>query len=654
MGKVNFSCWAGQVVDNRERTEAEWTTPDDLKLPFSFTSEDDVRAMIGWDGFFLADPGISIVALCRAYMDAVQEEASCGECFPCRVGTRVIAELLAKMCEGIATAADLEQLRSLLHDVSKTSKCQVGQTSPKPVMLALEYFGLEFDKCLESGNRLQPVKLITRVSAPCREACPAHLDIPTYVENIRKRRYLDSSDVAREGCVMPGVLGRVCVRPCESHCRRANVDEPIQIKYLKRFAADYEMNRGQIPGRQKQAIAQGSKRTAVIGAGPAGLACAEKLSLMGYKATIFEALSDGGGMAAVGIPEYRLPRAVLQREIDYIKQLGAEVVYNKRLGDEGFTWADLRGMGFDAVFLGIGAHNSNKLGAENEDKAYKGFVHGVHFLRALALGHEVIKGDKIVVVGGGNVAIDCVRSALRLGYQDVNLIYRRTVKEMPADDVEIKDAQEEGINFHFLCTPTKLIANDENQLVGVECIRMELGEPDKSGRRRPVPIEGSEFVIETDVCIPAIGQQPNFQFLNLDEGFEVTRWNTVVADNYTGATKVDGVFAGGDCLTGAATLIEAVAAGNRAAIFIDRFLKGDPIALDEYQRMEKLLATMRTYEPEEKIDLPRGMPRQTFSHLPVDYRIKNFEEVEQVMTAAAATVEASRCLRCYRLAGVAL
>ena len=652
MGKIFFCCWAGRVIDNRQRPDSEWTAPSDLKLPFDFAGDSDIRAFIGWDGFALMDSAISIVSLCREYMQAVQAEASCGECFPCRVGTRVAAQLLGRLADGQATQSDLDQLVTLLHDISRLSKCQVGQTAPRPVLAALEHLGMEFDKCVASGSRLAPVRLVTRVSAPCQEACPAHLNIPIYIEDIKKRRYLDSADTAREGCVMPAVLGRVCVRPCESNCRRANVDEPLQIKYLKRFAADYEMNHGQAPRRAKASA--GRKHVTVIGAGPAGLACAEKLALQGHRVTIFEALPEPGGMAAVGIPDYRLPRSVLRREAALIEELGVQIVYNKRLGQDEFTWAGLRGMGFDALFVGIGAHSSNKLGAEGEDQAYKGFVHGVHFLRAIALGHEVTLGKKMAVVGGGNVAIDCVRSALRVGFTDVNLVYRRTIKEMPADAVEIKDAQDEGIKFHFLCNPTRLLANSDRQLIGMELLRMELGEPDASGRRRPVPVKGSEFTIETDVVIPAIGQQPSFDFLAPADGLEITKWGTIAADAYTGATKVPGVFAGGDCVTGAATLIEAVAAGNRAAVFIDRYLHGESLDLDGAQRLERLMKKVQIYNSAEKVDLPRGVPRQGFTHLPVPYRIKNFEEVEHVMTAEAATTEASRCLRCFRVVGVAL
>jgi formate dehydrogenase beta subunit len=310
-------------------------------------------------------------------------------------------------------------------------------------------------------------------------------------------------------------------------------------------------------------------------------------------------------------------------------------------------------MGFDAYFLGVGAHTSNKLGAEGEDAAYKGFIHGVVFLRAVAEGREVVTGKKMVVVGGGNVAIDCVRTALRLGFADVQIVYRRTIKEMPADKVEIKDAQDEGIKFNFLCNPTRLLADAEGRLTGLELLRMELGEPDASGRRRPQAVKGSEFIIEADVVIPAIGQSPNLSFLSAEDGLPVTKWTTVGADAYTGATPVAGVFAGGDCVTGAATLIEAIAAGNRSAVAIDRYLRGGAVELDNHQRMERFLGGMRTYDKNEKIPLPTGLPRQGFDHLPIETRIRNFEEVEQVMSALRATTEASRCLRCYRLAGVA-
>lgn len=654
MGTLVFSCWGGQIIDQRSKPAAERQAPESFQLPFTYRQTDDLKAFIGWDGFFLTAEDVSVVALCRAYMEAAAKEASCGECFPCRVGTQIAAELLGKFCAGTAEAADLHRLDEVLHDMTIASKCQVGQTVPRPVLLALEHYAADFAARLGAGRALPEVRLLTRLSAPCLEACPAHLDIPTYVEYVKKRRYQDSSDVARAGCVLPTVLGRVCVRPCESHCRRANVDEPIQIKFLKRFASDYEAGHGKKPRRQSEAAPASGKRVAVVGAGPAGLACAEKLALHGHAVTIYEALPEGGGMAAVGIPDYRLPRPVLGREIELIKELGVTIEYGRRIGEPGFTWQDLLALGHDAVFIGIGAHSSNSPRIEGEDAGYDGFIHGVKFLREVALGLPTAQGKKMVVVGGGNVAIDCVRTALRLGFTDVNIVYRRTLKEMPADEVEIKDAIDERIKFNFLCNPTRLIADEHGKLKAVELLRMELGEPDASGRRRPKPMAGSEFIMETDVLIPAIGQSPDLGFLKDAPGVTFTKWSTIVADDYTGATGQPGIFAGGDCVTGAATLIEAIAAGNRSAVAIDRYLRGLSPELDDAQRMERLLHSLRTYDPDEKPSLPPGLPRQGFAHLPVSERVKTFDEVEKVMTAHHATVEAGRCLRCYRLAGVAL
>jgi len=530
MGTLAFSCWGGEIIDNRGKPPAERQAPADLNLPFTFREIDDVKAFIGWDGFFLADEGISVVALCRSYLEAAAREASCGECFPCRVGTQIAAELLGKLCAGTADSADLGYLEEVLRDMTVASKCQIGQTVPRPVLLALEHFAADFAARLGADRTLPDVRLITRISAPCLEACPAHLDIPTYVEYVKKRRYFDSSDVARVGCVLPTVLGRVCVRPCESHCRRANVDEPIQIKFLKRFAADFEASHGRPPQRQVEAAAATGKRIAVVGAGPAGLACAEKLALNGHAVTIFEALSEGGGMAAVGIPDYRLPRAVLGREIELIRRLGVTIAYGRRVGEPGLTWQDLQVQGFDALFIGVGAHQSNSPRIEGEDAGYEGFIHGVKFLREVALGRVPAQGKKMVVVGGGNVAIDCVRTALRLGFTDFNIVYRRTLKEMPADEVEIKDAVDERIKFNFLCNPTRLIADEHGKLKAVELLRMELGEPDASGRRRPKPMPGSEFIMETDVLIPAIGQSPDLTFLKDAPGLTYTKWSTIVAD----------------------------------------------------------------------------------------------------------------------------
>jgi len=534
-------------------------------------------------------------------------------------------------------------------DIKGASKCTVGKTAPIPVLKSLDLMPKVWKELLENPRELEPVegKIISHLTAPCMDACPAHQDIPTYVEDIKNGRYQDAMDIIWETNSMPGTCGRVCVHFCEQACRRAIVDEPIQIKYLKRFASDWQSDHHQDPPFINVNPTKGP--VAIIGAGPAGLACGLRLLENGVKVKIFEALPRPGGMAAVGIPDYRLPPDVLNGEADLIKKLGGEIEYNVRVGKD-ITMEELTKQGYKAFFIGVGAHDSRMMRIEGEDAGYDGFIHGVHFLRAIALGEPTVTGKKIVVVGGGNVAIDCVRCALRVGFKDVHLVYRRSRKEMPADPVEIEDAIEEGVRFHFLTTPTKVFADKKNKLVEIELLKMELGEPDESGRRRPVPVKGSEYRMEADCVIPAIGQVPIMDFIPKELGLEITRWNTVDANEITGQSNVENVFTAGDCYTGPDSLIAAVGGGNRTARAIVKFLDGKPTDPSDKTQIEHLLMKMKVYDPEEKIPIPPGFERQGFSHLPPDQRIHHFDEVEHVMTAKAALAEASRCLRCYRLA----
>jgi formate dehydrogenase beta subunit len=367
--------------------------------------------------------------------------------------------------------------------------------------------------------------------------------------------------------------------------------------------------------------------------------------------TIYEALPEGGGMAAVGIPDYRLPREFLQYEIDVIKNLGIDIIYNTRVGKD-ITLKDLREQGYRAIFLGIGAHDSKKMGVEGEDNGYQGFIPGVEFLRNINLGLTVPGGNKLVVVGGGNVAIDCVRTAIRIGFKDVKLLYRRSRSEMPADEVEIREAEEEGIDFHYLTLPKRIIAED-GAVRAVECIRMELGEPDASGRRRPVPVEGSEFIIETEVIISAIGQDSDL-FVIGGEPIAVSKWGTVQADENNLMTSVAGIFSGGDCVTGPASLVEALAAGRDAALTIDRYLCAADPELPTYRKLEKYVGTIKVFDKKEKIGLLGGGSRPHIECLPIETRIRSFEEVDLGLSAAAAIKDAERCLRCYRVALLAV
>jgi len=645
MENVLFSSWAGNVVDNRGKAPDAFQEAGPAKLPVVYEGEEKIAAFMGWDGIVLRDENVNIVDMVRAYLKAVQN-ASCGRCIPCRVGTRVMLEIMNRICAAEGKADDLAVLENLGREIVESAKCEIGKSGPLPVLHALTYFKSEFEKQIADQQKVAEGTYHSHVTAPCMDACPAHLDVPTYVELIKDLQFEDSLALIRQRNALPGVCGRVCIRPCEFNCRRANIDEPIQIKTLKRFVADYEIEHHIDP---KCEIEQKKEeKVAVVGAGPAGLAAAYYLGLKGYPVKIFEALPEGGGMAAVGIPDYRLPRNVLQYEIDVIEKAGAEIQYNTRVGKD-ITLEAMKAQGFRAIFIGVGAHISKKMRLEGEDAGYDGFLKGVDFLRDINLGEEIYKGKKLLVVGGGNVAIDCVRSAFRAGFTDANIVYRRSRTEMPADDVEIVDAEQEGVNFHFLTLPTRIITED-NRVSAVECIRMELGEPDESGRRRPVPVEGSEFVIETDVLIPAIGQDVDLSLLPEESAVEKTKWNTIVVDSDSMVTSQEGVFSGGDCVTGPDVLIGALAAGYDAAIAIDQYLRGEAMVLPDFRRKEKIVGQIGVYNKEEKLGIVGGVPKSKFGHLPPETRIHTFDEVELGFSAEAAIREAERCLRCYRIA----
>ncbi len=470
---------------------------------------------------------------------------------------------------------------------------------------------------------------------PCKDACPAHIDVQGYVALIGQGKFAEALALIRRTIPFPGVIGRVCNHPCEAACNRGQYDQPIAICALKRFVADFEQQEARSQEQDAQHTPRNTQRVAVIGAGPAGLTAAHDLALQGYNVTVFEALPVAGGMLAVGIPDYRLPRAVLDAEIARIQALGVEIRLNTPIGGAGGpTFDDLR-RDYDAVFISVGAHRELQLRIEGEELT--GVIPGAVFLRQMNLGQTVSMGKRVAVVGGGNVAIDAARSALRLGAESVTIIYRRSRAEMPASPWEIEDAEEEGVHIHFLANPIRILGQG-GQVVGIECIRMELGEPDASGRRRPIPVPGSEFVLEVDTVIPAIGQTPDLGFVD-DGALPVTRWGTLAADPETLATELPGVFAGGDAVSGPATAIKAIAAGKRAAESIHRYLQGETLA-----RPEKGLPVV----PYEEVDLRRArkQARASMPKLAPETRIADFAEVELGFSQEQAVVEALRCLNC--------
>ncbi|NLE77120.1 MAG: FAD-dependent oxidoreductase, partial [Chloroflexi bacterium] len=411
MSRILFGVWGDEVLDNRE---AHHDLPGfgSLDALTEYEPGNRVLAIMGWDGFFVFDERVNLVDMARAYMDMIQGE-SCGKCVPCRMGTRVAADVLTRIAQGKGKEEDLDTLRRVGELVRCGSMCELGLMSMEAVLALLDHYGDEFLQVIRSGRPVPRGTYHAKVTAPCIEACPERLDIPRYIELIKSGRYTESLSVIHEKNPLASVCGRVCVRFCEFACRRGKLDDPISIKHLKRFVADVEMDSAVKKYTPKVTIAPDARRVAVIGAGPAGVTAAYHLLHKGHRVEIFEAQDEPGGMAALGIPDYRLPREVLRTEVEIIEDMGAQIHYNQRLGRD-FTIDSLKAQGFDAVFVAIGAWKGQPMRVEGEDKRPLGYHVGVEFLRKVNKAEPIELGRRAVVVGGGNVAIDCARSALRL------------------------------------------------------------------------------------------------------------------------------------------------------------------------------------------------------------------------------------------------
>ena len=606
-------------------------------------------AVMGWDGFLLFDDGVDLVDMARAYLETVQEH-SCGKCVPCRLGTRVAADILTRIADGKGKEDDLQVLRNIGVLTREGSLCELGRSSMVAVLDMLDRYPEQFRRAITEGVRRPRGHYHVKVTAPCIEACPERLDIPRYIDCIKSGRYTESLEVIQERNPLAAVCGRVCVRFCEFACRRGKLDNPVSIKHLKRFVSDVEMDAALKHIEPVVTTAPDAPRIAVVGAGPSGMTAAYHLLRKGYQVEIFEANQEPGGMAALGIPDYRLPRSVLRTELEVIQQMGAAIHYGQRLGVD-FTLADLRARGFAAIYLAIGAQLATSMRVAGEDQNPAGYYPGVAFLRSVNLSEKVQAGRKAVVVGGGNVAMDCARSALRLGVPEVSVVYRRDRDAMPADKVEVHDAEQEGVHFEFMTNPTRILIED-GRIVGLECARMALGDPDASGRRRPEPVAGSEFVIDCDMVIPAIGQRVDLAGAEGPDGPRATRYGTIEADADTLLTAVDGIFAGGDCVSGPATLIEAMAAGMRVSNSIDQYLREGRVYLTDEERMSRVYRGLAGLA-EDTVDGLGGQERTEVPLREVADRVDDFDEVEMGLTPEDALLEADRCLRCYRIVLVA-
>ncbi len=598
-----------------------------MDLPINYESLAQVGSIMGSGGLVVMDETTCMVDLARYFVSFTENE-SCGKCAPCRLGTRQMRMILDDICEGRGTEESITQLEAMGEAIRKGSLCGLGQTAPNPVLTTIKYFRDEYlahvrEKRCPAGV-CQPLFVAT-----CSNRCPSEVDIPAYLSLVAAGRTDEALRSHMERNPFPSVCARVCPHPCESRCLRADVDEPVGIRAVKRFMVDAAID-VEMPVMERPAAEV--RRTAVVGAGPAGLTTAYFLRRLGHEVTVFEGMPEPGGMLRYGIPAYRLPTDELERDIERITKMGVKIVCNARVGKE-IPVASLYD-DFDAVFVGSGAWSDVTMGVPGEEA--RGVASGIEFLKKVTLGEiDRLSGDAIVV-GGGNTAIDAARTALRLGAKHVTVVYRRTREEMPVEPEEVTEALEEGISFQFLLAPVEVIGDGKGNAAALKLQRMKMGAFDSSGRRRPEPIEGAYLEIPAANIIRAIGQKPVVPV----GGPPVSKRGTVAVDQFSLATDQAGVFAGGDAVLGPATAVEAIAHGRRAAEAIERYLHPDKPAYFPW------IGTRNLDTPFDPNAAPSSATRSEKPKLDPMNRRRSFGEVELALCATDAIREAGRCLRC--------
>jgi NADH-quinone oxidoreductase subunit F len=626
-----------------------------LDLPIDYKKLAEAGSIMGSGGMVVMDEDTCMVDVAKYFLGFLQEE-SCGKCLTCREGIERLLEIVTDITEGRGKMSDIDLLRELGGVVKEASMCGLGQTAPNSVLSTLRYFLNEYEEHI-LYKRCPAVVCKEIISSPCQHVCPIGTEVPLYVSLIANGEYEDAYRVIAKDNPLPSICARVCSHLCEGKCQAGKFGESIAIRALKRFATDYAMRHNLKPEVKKETPK--NKKVAIIGSGPAGLTAGFYLAVQGYKVTIYESLPILGGALSLCIPEYRLPRAILKHDIDNIVKMGVEIKNNVTIGKD-ISFEELR-KSHDAVFVATGARKSIKLGIPNEDA--KGVLYSMEFLRDISLGNKVSIGKKIGIIGGGNAAVDAARMASRIsifeegtfnaavdaaglvsrlkGFEEATVIYRRTRSEMPAFEDEVKACIDERIKMQFLTAPKKIITKD-GKIVGLECIKMKLGERDENGRKSVEPIDGSEFVIPMDTLIIAIGEQPDVSFLEKTKGFTIGKGSRLKADKELYTTGVDGVFAGGDVVTGPNTVIEAMSSGKVVAQLIGKYLRGEPIVRDyAFTKPSRYIKPIELSE-EEVAQAKRPM----MACMPADKRCMTLDEVELGLPEEHAVKEARRCLRC--------
>ncbi len=667
MARVVFSTWRGEFIDNRGKPESEWVESE-YNLPEQYEADRNAKAFIGWDGFAIFDEEVDVVRLATEYAATYQQYSeACGRCAPGRWGGRILYDLMDKIARGEGEVSDLEHLKEVSRTMMKTSKCEIGRTVPKPLLDMLEHYLDAFMELIENKKpskdyHLDEIKYIAKVTAPCMDACPTHVDIPAYIEGVRDLRFDDSLQATRKTMPLAHTCGRVCPHPCEDECRRANLDEPISIMELKRLGADYETDHGlewlhpKEPAKEKI-----DKKVAIVGAGPAGLTAAYYLGLEGIQCDVYEELPVLGGEVAVGVPEYRMPIDKYNKDIELAKSVGTNFIMNTRVDADMLRKFDKE---YDATLLSFGTRLSKKVRAKNERDDMPGYWGAISFLDEINLyekygiGKPVdLTGKTVVCVGGGFTSMDVVRCSIRANAEKVIMLYRRDEKTIIRNTTyeEYHEAVEEGVEFIFHSAVEEILEDENGHLKALKCNRFELVPDPNGGRPKLVKIEGADFIIECDYLIPAVSQSADLSLLPEEWELELTSWGTLKTNGRDYMTSRKGLFAAGDCEYGPMTIVNAVGQAKRAASVISRYVRTGEITLTDEEIMEDHLRKLRVYNKDEKVTgwLP-GLPRQVSEKLSAEERRDNNREVNLGFTQEEAIAEAERCMRCYYIAMTAI
>jgi NADH-quinone oxidoreductase subunit F len=626
----------GGIINNKGYKAAQIGGPSGgciprqhLNVSLDYESLSELGAIMGSGGLIVMDEDTCMVDVARFFVEFIQEE-SCGKCSPCRVGTKRMLEILDRICEGHGTMEDLDKLEELGAFIKEGSLCGLGQTAPNPVLSTLRHFRHEYIEHIRDKQCRAGV-CPGLVRAPCQSGCPAGVDIPGFVSLVGEKRYAEALQLHRNRNPFAAICARVCFHTCEDKCRRASLDSSVSIRGVKRFMVDQEVVIQKPECRENPENA--ARKVAIVGAGPAGLSCAYFLARLGYRPVVLESEPRPGGMLVQAIPAYRLPRELMAREIRMIESLGVEIRTNQRLGKD-FTMQSLHDE-YEAVFLAVGAPQGIQI--DMPGCHAHGVAEAMTFLREYNIRGSVPVGKNVVVIGGGNAAIDAGRTALRLGAETVTILYRRTREEMPAYAEEIEAALEEGLTIRTLASPESIL-QEHGKVTGVQCRTMKLGNFDRSGRRRPEEDLSDSFVVVADQVIMAVGQTLEPQALL--EPFEIQRNDSgwIKADPVTGQTSLDWLFSGGDCVDGPSSVVAAIGAGERAAVGIDALLSGE-----EHAFWRAYTEVTTDYDPDAD---PVPYPREPIRMLPVERRRTNFDEVELPWNESTAVRQSRRCLRC--------